>query len=208
MSITLIIIVLTVGISVYAWSNQELTQKWIFHPYSIITQHQYYRFVTSGFLHADWTHLLFNMFSFYMFAQVVERAFTQLFGTQNGIILFLLIYIGGIIVSDVYTFMKERKNRNYFALGASGGVSAIIFSSILLNPVTKIIIFPIPVGIPGFIFGLLYLVYSYFQAKRMGDNVNHDAHFYGAVFGFLLTMFIVPGALGSFLSQIQHFRIL
>jgi len=207
MSVTIILIVLTVGISIYAWSNESLMQKWIFHPYSVAQNYQYYRFVTSGFLHADWAHLLFNMFSFYMFAQVVEQIFIQITNPQIGILLFVLIYIGGIIVSDIYTFIKERKNRNYFSLGASGGVSAIIFSSILLNPLTEIGILLIPVGIPGFIFGFLYLMYSYFQAKRMGDNVNHDAHFYGAVYGFLLTMLIVPGALGSFFSQIQNYRM-
>jgi membrane associated rhomboid family serine protease len=204
MSVTLILIILTAGISIYAWSNQELMQKWIFHPYSVRKKHEYYRFITSGFLHADWTHLLFNMFSFYMFAQVVEQVFTGIHGPQVGIVLFLLVYIGGIIVSDIYTFFKEHKNFNYHSLGASGGVSAIIFSSILLNPLTKIIIFPIPVGIPGFIFGGLYLVYSYYQAKRMGDNVNHDAHFYGALFGFLVTFLLVPGALGNFIQQIQQ----
>ena len=204
MSVTLILIVLTVGISIYAWSNQDLMHKWIFHPYSVRKKHEYYRFITSGFLHADWTHLLFNMFSFYMFAQVVEQIFSGVHGPQQGTLYFLLVYLGGIVVSDIYTFLKEHKNYQYHSLGASGGVSAIIFSSILLNPLTKIMIFPIPVGIPGFIFGVLYLVYSYFQAKRMGDNVNHDAHFYGAVFGFLVTFFLVPGALGNFISQIQQ----
>ena len=204
MSVTLILIILTAGISIYAWSNQDLMQKWIFHPYSVRKRHEYYRFVTSGFLHADWTHLLFNMFSFYMFAQVVEQVFIGIHGPEVGIALFLLVYLGGIIVSDIYTFLKEHKNFNYHSLGASGGVSAIIFSSILLNPLTKIIIFPIPVGIPGFIFGGLYLLYSYYQAKRMGDNVNHDAHFYGAIFGFLVTFLLVPGALGNFIQQIQQ----
>lgn len=204
MSVTLILIILTAGISIYAWSNQDLMQKWIFHPYSVRKRHEYYRFVTSGFLHADWTHLLFNMFSFYMFAQVVEQVFIGIHGPEVGIALFLLVYLGGIVVSDIYTFLKEHKNFNYHSLGASGGVSAIIFSSILLNPLTKIIIFPIPVGIPGFIFGGLYLLYSYYQAKRMGDNVNHDAHFYGAIFGFLVTFLLVPGALGNFIQQIQQ----
>ena len=204
MSVTLILIILTAGISIYAWSNQDLMQKWIFHPYSVRKRHEYYRFVTSGFLHADWTHLLFNMFSFYMFAQVVEQVFIGIHGPEVGIALFLLVYIGGIVVSEIYTFLKEHKNFNYHSLGASGGVSAIIFSSILLNPLTKIIIFPIPVGIPGFIFGGLYLLYSYYQAKRMGDNVNHDAHFYGAIFGFLVTFLLVPGALGNFIQQIQQ----
>jgi membrane associated rhomboid family serine protease len=204
MSVTLILIILTAGISIYAWSNQDLMQKWIFHPYSVRKRHEYYRFVTSGFLHADWTHLLFNMFSFYMFAQVVEQVFIGIHGPEVGIALFLLVYLGGIVVSDIYTYLKEHKNFNYHSLGASGGVSAIIFSSILLNPLTKIIIFPIPVGIPGFIFGGLYLLYSYYQAKRMGDNVNHDAHFYGAIFGFLVTFLLVPGALGNFIQQIQQ----
>jgi membrane associated rhomboid family serine protease len=204
MSVTLILIIVTAGISIYAWSNQDLMQKWIFHPYSVRKRHEYYRFVTSGFLHADWTHLLFNMFSFYMFAQVVEQVFIGIHGPEVGIALFLLVYLGGIVVSDIYTFLKEHKNFNYHSLGASGGVSAIIFSSILLNPLTKIIIFPIPVGIPGFIFGGLYLLYSYYQAKRMGDNVNHDAHFYGAIFGFLVTFLLVPGAMGNFIQQIQQ----
>ena len=204
MSVTLILIILTAGISIYAWSNQDLMQKWIFHPYSVRKRHEYYRFVTSGFLHADWTHLLLNMFSIYMFAQVVEQVFIGIHWPEVGIALFLLVYIGGIVVSDIYTFLIEHKNFNYHSLGASGGVSAIIFSSILLNPLTKIIIFPIPVGIPGFIFGGLYLLYSYYQAKRMGDNVNHDAHFYGAIFGFLVTFLLVPGALGNFIQQIQQ----
>jgi len=207
MTLTLILIILTVGISMYAWSNQELMNNWIFHPYSVAKKHQYYRFITSGFLHADWTHLLFNMFSFYMFAQVVEVRLNSIYGMQKAGLFFLMIYIGGIIVSDIYTFFKERNNRNYQALGASGGVSAIIFASILLNPLSKIIIFPVPFGIPGFVFGFLYLIYSYFQAKRMGDNINHDAHFYGAVFGFLLAIFLVPGSLPEFIGQIQHWRI-
>ena len=207
MSITIILILLTVGISMYAWSNQDLMSKWIFHPFSVAKYHQYYRFITSGFLHADWTHLLFNMFAFYMFGQVVEQILTQYHGPQTGLLFYLLIYIGGIIVADIYTYFKEHKNFDYRALGASGGVSAIIFSSILLNPLSEIIIFPIPIGIKGFIFGILYLIYSYYQAKRMGDNVNHDAHFYGAVYGFVLTIFLVPGALGNFFSQIQTWQI-
>jgi membrane associated rhomboid family serine protease len=121
MSVTLILIIITVGISIYAWSNQELLQKWIFHPYSVRKKHEYYRFITSGFLHADWTHLLFNMFSFFMFDQVVEHIFTGIHGAQNGVLFFLLVYIGGIIVSDIYTFFKQHKNYNYHSLGASGG---------------------------------------------------------------------------------------
>ncbi|WP_026462376.1 rhomboid family intramembrane serine protease [Adhaeribacter aquaticus] len=207
MSITFIIIILTVGVSLYAWKNESFLRSLIFHPFSVSKKHQYYRFVTSGFLHADWTHLLFNMFSFYMFAQVVENLLLNFHGQGQGLLLFLLIYIGGIIVSDIYTFFKQRKNFDYYALGASGGVSAIIFSSILINPLNSIIIFPVPIPIKGFIFGFLYLIYSYFQGRRMGDNINHDAHFYGAIYGFVLTNFLVPGAFENFVSQIANWRM-
>jgi membrane associated rhomboid family serine protease len=204
MSVTLILIIITVGISIYAWSNQELFEKLKFHPYSVRKKHEYYRFITSGFIHADWAHLLFNMFSFYSFGQVIEYVFSGLYGPRTGPLLFLLLYIIGIIAADIYTFIKENQNYGYRSLGASGGVSAIIFSSILLNPLSKIIIFPIPVGIPGFIFGGLYLLYSHYQAKRMEGNVSHDSHFYGAVFGLLATIFLVPNALENFILQIQQ----
>jgi membrane associated rhomboid family serine protease len=203
MSVTIILILLTVGISIYAWSNPDLMHKWIFHPFSVSKYHQYYRFITSGFLHADWGHLLFNMFSFYMFARIVEQELINYHNQTAVILLFLLIYIGGIIVSDIYTYFKQRNNFDYRALGASGGVSAIIFSSILLEPFSGIGIFPIPFPIWGFVFGFLYLIYSYYQSKRMGDNVNHDAHFYGAIYGFVLTIFLVPNALQEFIHDIQ-----
>lgn len=203
MSVTFILIIITVGISVYAWSNPEFMAKWIFHPVSIAKHNEYYRFITSGFLHADWGHLFFNMFSFYMFASYVEQNFKEVHDKNMGILLFLLVYIGGIIVADIYTFIKEKGNYAYRGLGASGGVSAIIFSSILLNPLNNIYLIFIPIGIPGFLFGVLYLMYCYFQAKRMGDNINHDAHFYGALYGFVLTIFLIPGSLLDFFEQVK-----
>ena len=190
----------------YAWSNEDLLRKWIFHPFYVNKNHQYYRFITSGFLHADWIHLFFNMLTLYFFGDIVETVFVYHYGPQIGILLYLLIYFGGMIVADIPSYIKHKKDYDYRALGASGAVSAIIFSSILFSPTREICLYAF-ICMPGFIFGLLYLIYSYYQGKRMGDNINHDAHFYGAVFGFILTIVLVPGAFGSFVQKIMHWGI-
>jgi membrane associated rhomboid family serine protease len=206
----LILIGLTVAISVYAWSKQELLDSWILHPYHMARDNsQWYRFLTSGFLHADIAHLFFNMFAFYSFSPVVLRTLAQSYGVTAGIGLFLLLYLGAIVLSDLPTYFRHRDDRNYRSLGASGGVSAVLFASILLFPVSPggggIIIFPIPFPIQPFLFGILYLVYSWYMGRRQGDNINHDAHFYGALFGVLLMLLLVPGAAPSFLQQVSAF---
>lgn len=166
----------------------------------------WYRFLTSGFLHADFTHLFFNMFTLFFFGQAVEQTFGILFGPTTGILLYLLIYLGGIIVSDIPTFLKHRNDPSYRALGASGGVASVVFSSILFYPTQDICLYAI-LCIPGFILGVLYLMYSYFSAQRMAGNINHDAHFYGAVYGFVLSLVLVPQALANFFEQISNWRL-
>jgi membrane associated rhomboid family serine protease len=193
-SITLIVILISVAASIYAWKNPEIYHKWMMNPYRVNRNNEYYRFITSGFIHADYTHLFFNMFSLFFFAQVVENIM--------GIFNFLILYIIGIIVSDLPTYFKYKNSPHYNSLGASGGVSSVIFASILLNPLEKIYIFFIPVGIPGFIYGLLFLGFCYYMSKRGGDNINHSAHFYGSVFGLVYTAVILPWALGNFIEQI------
>lgn len=207
MSITLILIIVTVGISVYAWSNENLMHSWIFHPFYVNKKHQYYRFLTSGFLHADWMHLFFNMLTLYFFGEIVETVFVFHYGKEVGLLLYLFIYFGGMIVADIPSYFKHRKDYDYRALGASGAVSAIIFSSIIFSPTREICLYAF-ICMPGFIFGLLYLIYSYYQGKRMGDNINHDAHLYGALFGFILTILIVPGSFGNFVQKIMQWGIL
>ena len=206
MSVTLILIIITVGISLYAWKNESLLHKWIFQPYAVQRDNSWYRFVTSGFLHADFTHLFFNMFTFFFFGNNVEYTFKAIFGETTGILVYLLIYIGAIVVSDIPTFFKHRNDPPYRALGASGGVAAIVFSSILFYPTQDICLYAI-LCIPGFILGILYLVYSYYSGKKMGDNINHDAHFYGAVYGFVLSLILVPQALPNFFSEIANWRM-
>lgn len=206
MSVTLILIIITVGISIYAWQNQSLMHQWIFQPYAVQRDNSWYRFITSGFLHADFTHLFFNMFTFFFFGNNVEHTFKAIFGETTGILVYLLIYIGAIVVSDIPTFFKHRNDPPYRALGASGGVAAIVFSSILFYPTQDICLYAV-LCIPGFILGVLYLVYSYYSGKKMGDNINHDAHFYGAVYGFVLSLILVPQALPNFFSEIASWRM-
>ncbi|UYZ65232.1 rhomboid family intramembrane serine protease [Hymenobacter weizhouensis] len=205
MSPTLVLTILTCGISLYAWSNQELLNSWILDPYRVKRSNEWYRFLTSGFLHADWGHLLFNMLAFYSFSRVVESIYTQVFGPTTGLLLFLLLYLGGIILSDIPTYLRHRDDPGYRSLGASGGVASVLFAAILFNPTGGILIFPIPFEIPGFIFGLLYLAYSYYMGQRRGDNINHDAHFYGALYGIVLTLILIPRVGPLFWEQIRDF---
>jgi membrane associated rhomboid family serine protease len=149
------------------------------------------------------------MFAFYSFSPVVLGRLAEGYGRGAGIGLFLLLYLGGIILSDLPTYFHHRDDRNYRSLGASGGVSSVLFASILLFPVSAggggIIIFPIPFPIQPFLFGILYLVYSWYMGRRQGDNINHDAHFYGALFGVLLMLLLVPGAAPAFAQQVGEF---
>ncbi|WP_231862311.1 rhomboid family intramembrane serine protease [Rufibacter sp. DG15C] len=201
-SITIILILITVGVSIYAWRNQNLMENWVHHPQSVAQHNEWWRLLTSGFLHADFGHLFFNMFSFYMFGGVVEQYFMAIFGSTLGIVLYLTLYLGAIVLSDLPTYFKHKNDRNYYSLGASGGVAAIIFSSIYFNPTSEMIIFPIPLPIKGYIFGALYLIYSYYQARRAGDGINHSAHFYGALFGVVFTVGMVPEYFPRFLELI------
>ncbi|OON71187.1 rhomboid family intramembrane serine protease [Hymenobacter sp. CRA2] len=206
MNPVLILIALTCGISIYAWNNHSLLDRWIFSPYRVRQHHEWYRFLTSGFLHADFMHLFFNMFAFYSFGQLVLGRFINESGVLYGLLTFLLLYLGGIILSDVPTYLRHNKDAQYRSLGASGGVASVVFASVLLFPVSErggIYIFPIPFPIQPFLFGFLYLAYSYFQGRRSGDNINHDAHFYGALYGVLLTSLLHPTAILEFWQQIS-----
>ncbi|MCC9165355.1 rhomboid family intramembrane serine protease [Pontibacter harenae] len=206
MSVTIILIIITVGISWYAWQNADIMHKWIFQPYAVQRDNSWYRFITSGFLHADFTHLLFNMLTLFFFGDAVEMTFSMIFGPTTGILLYLLVYLGGIIVADIPTYIKHRNNPVYRALGASGGVSSVVFASILFYPTNNICLYFL-LCLPGFILGVLYIMYSYYQDKRMGDNVNHSAHLVGALYGFVLSLILVPQALPNFFEQISNWRM-
>lgn len=204
--ITYILIAITVGVSFLAWNQKQLFAKLMMNPYDISHRKQYYRFITSGFIHKDHMHLLLNMFSFYFFGLAVERVFAVLFG-ESGAIYFVVLYLAAIVVSDLPTFFKQKNNPNYNSLGASGGVSAIIFAFIIFQPLQLICIY-IALCMPGFILGTLYIAFSYYQGRKSNDNINHDAHLYGALFGLIFCAIVYPAALPQFIEQIRDWEFL
>ncbi|UXP33529.1 rhomboid family intramembrane serine protease [Reichenbachiella agarivorans] len=204
MSITLVLIIITVAISYYSFQNTSMQYKLMMNPVRITEDKQWYRLISSGFVHSNWTHLGFNMFTFFFFGRLVERIFIALKG-EAGIFYFIGFYILAIILSDLPSLFKHRGNPRYNSLGASGGVSAMVFSSILFFPTNDICLYGF-ICIPGFILGVLYLIYSYMKGKNMSDNVNHDAHIYGAIFGLVFSVIMEPGVLQSFVAEIANWR--
>lgn len=203
MYITWIFILITCAISIPAFSNHELFSKLRFNPFIIRETRQWYRFFTYGVLHADWTHLLINMFVLYSFGTNVELMMNVVFGVK-GNLYYVLLYVGGIFLSVVPSFEKHKNDSWYNAVGASGAVSAIVFSSIIFAPNSKIYLFLIPFPIPAAVFGLLYLVYSAYMSRRASDNIGHDAHFWGAVFGVLFTIALKPSLFLEFVQQLSN----
>lgn len=188
----------TVAITFIAWNYMPQWQHaGMLRPYFTFREGRWYQLLTSGFLHADGNHLLFNMITFFFFAPAMERVL----GTP----LFVILYLTGIIVSGLPTLFRHRDNPNYASLGASGGVEAVLFAYILLFPLSNLYIFFIPFGIPAIVFGVLFMGYSYYEAKKQRDNVNHEAHIAGAVYGILFTILTVPNAINYFLEAIGVF---
>ncbi|MBK8142191.1 MAG: rhomboid family intramembrane serine protease [Chitinophagaceae bacterium] len=184
LSITLIIIIITVIISFSAFSNQKIIDDLIFYPPAVTKQNQWYRFITCGLIHADVPHLIFNMFSLYMFGEFVERSFASpILFAEKGKFMYLGMYIVALFVCLIPTFIRHRNDYYYRSLGASGAVSAVVFAGILFDPTAKLGFFFIPPIIPGYIFGPVYLIASTYLEKQAKDNVNHSAHIWGALFG-------------------------
>ncbi|WP_339923971.1 rhomboid family intramembrane serine protease [uncultured Cyclobacterium sp.] len=206
LSLTLIIIIITCLISYYGWKNPEFINKQLFTPYLIKREGSYGRFLFSGFIHKDGTHLLFNMFTFFFFGNVVESYLTYMFGFEMGVVAYLAFYLLAIVIADIPTYLKEQDNPAYHALGASGGTSATVFASIILMPLSDICIFGI-FCLPGFILGILFLGYAFYKGRAGGDNINHDAHFYGAVFGIVVIVLISPENGLQFWEQIKSFSL-
>ena len=206
LSATVLIIALTVLTSYLAWQKHNLSERWMFTPYQIQKKNQWDRFILSGFIHKDGTHLLFNMFTFYFFGRVVESFLMIKFGQAAGIGMYLLFYVGAIVVADIPTYFKHQTHSYYRALGASGGVAATVFGSIILMPLSDICLFGL-LCLPGFALGVLFLIYSIVQSKKGGDGINHDAHLYGALFGIAFILIVSPQSALNFIDQIKSFRI-
>ena len=199
--ITYLIIGITVVVSVIAFQRRDIFNQLKFNAYDIKHFKKYYRFLSYGLVHADWMHLAINMFVLYSFGDIVSQFFDHYFGLK-GNVYFLLLYLGGLAFSTLFDFGKYKDDPYYNAVGASGAVAAIVFSSILLYPAGKIFLFFIPIGIPAPLFGILYLGYSVYMGKRGTDNIGHSAHFWGAIYGLIFTVAIKPE---FFMLFIQHY---
>ncbi|MGB0166515.1 MAG: rhomboid family intramembrane serine protease [Luteibaculum sp.] len=192
-------------VSLSALSNQDLIRRLSFSPYAIIQQGQWYRFLSHVLVHGSFAHLFINLFVFYSFGRFVLGAFQAIKGPTFGSILFYFMLIGAAIFSSLKAFSKHKEDSSYHAIGASGVVSAVLFSFVLMQPLNSIYLFFIPIPIPAFIFGSVYLAYEYWMDKKSSDHVAHDAHFFGALFGILFTVFLDFSILSSFFSQIGQF---
>ena len=197
-SLTLVIVAVTVLVSWRAFNDRTLLERLILWPPAVERRKQYDRLLGYGFVHADWMHLLFNMITLWSFGTAVERAFSQMI-TPAGYVLF---YLSAIVIAILPTYLRHRHDARYRSLGASGGVSAVLFASILFDPWTRLIIFPIPLPIPAFVFALLYVGYSIWMDRRGGDNVNHSAHLWGAAYGVIFTLLLEPRVAGHFVRSL------
>tara|TARA_B100000963_G_C22310554_1_gene529837 strand:+ start:15 stop:641 length:627 start_codon:yes stop_codon:yes gene_type:complete len=199
---TYVIMAVTSIVSYAAFQDSSLKWRFMFNAFEIRRKKEWYRFFSHGLIHADWIHLGLNIYVLYLFGSKVEYEYVKEFGLVRGIVNYLLLYIGGLAVSSFYSYAKHQGNSQYNALGASGAVSAVVFASIALFPMDRLGIIIIPFYIPGVIFGALYLLYSNYMAKKKLDNIGHDAHFWGAVFGFVITFVFDLKRINTFISEI------
>jgi membrane associated rhomboid family serine protease len=199
-SYTVIIVVITALISFIAFSNSKVMDSLIFWPPAVSMRHEYWRFVTCGLIHADFMHLLFNMFTLYFFGKGLENLYMGELGLQH--YYFLLLYILALIVANIPTYLKRKDDYSYRSLGASGAVCAVVFAVVLIKPWSEIYLYGI--RMPALIYALLFMGYSIYMSKRGGDNVNHDAHIWGAVFGIVFTICADHEVAGNFVNAMMH----
>jgi len=203
-NVTLGIIILTGIISYKAFADRAFFERFKHHPYSENKNKEFLRMLSSGFLHGGWAHLIFNVYVLLMFGNIVEEYFVEEFGTTFGRVLYLLMYLTCIIAANIPSYFKHKENPHYGAIGASGAVSGVIFISILFRPMSGIGIIFIPLYIPAFIFGILYLIYSSWASRNQDSRIGHDAHFYGALYGMVFIILLHPQIIPEFISKIAE----
>ena len=196
MIVTLLLIAATFVLSMSAFNQRNLGLSLAMWPSLVHRKHQYYRFISYGFVHADMQHLLFNMITLFFFGRVVE----QLLGSFIGPFGFALFYLTAIGISIVPSYLQHRHDPQYLSIGASGAVSAVLFSFIMFQPWATIYVFFIP--FPAIVYAVLYIAFTIYMDRRGKDNINHSAHLWGAAYGVLVTLAVVPGVLPLFLSQL------
>lgn len=203
--ITYILIAANAIFSIIGFSNHGLVDKTIMWPYRVKRENQYYRFITSGFLHADWIHLFFNMFTLYFFGAAVETYF-KIYGL-GGNISYLVLYFISMIVADIPSYVKHKDDYGYRSLGASGAVSAVVFGAIVFDPWSRVYLYG-AIGISFAVYAVLFIIYCVYMGKQSRDNVNHDAHLWGAVFGLVFTLVLIsafqPDMFDQVIEKLKH----
>ena len=195
--VALFICLLTIATSLYTlYVNHDLFRMFLLHPYSLVRQKRYYTALSHGLIHGDMAHLIFNMLSFYFFAFPLEP--------RIGHWQFLLLYVVSLALSDATTIIKRRNDPSYTCLGASGAVTAVIFSYIIYDPGCRIYFMFIPIGVPGPLYAVLYIALSYYAARNQQGHINHEAHLWGGISGLLITLALDPGAYGRFFDIVRE----
>jgi membrane associated rhomboid family serine protease len=224
-NVTLLIIIATVITSIAAFNNQAITNKLIFYPPAVSQRNEWYRFFSCGLIHANIPHLIFNMYALYLFGSGqqyigldglkhstgVESFFAEVFG-KAGYLLYFVMYAGAVGICMLPSYSKNKDNYHYRSLGASGGVSAVVFAKIVLDPLNGIGLIFIPVFIAGFLFGIIYLLISWQLDKSNNKTINHSAHIWGSVFGavFIIAICEISGKyplLSQLIDQIKNMRL-
>ncbi|QGW65491.1 rhomboid family intramembrane serine protease [Lysobacter soli] len=195
--LTFALIAVTVLVSWLAFERPALLDRLILWPPAIDRKKQYDRLLTHGFIHADWSHLLFNMITLYFFGREIERVMAELVGPLG----FVLFYLSAIVIAILPTYLRHRHDPTYRSLGASGAVSAVLFAFILLQPWALIFVFFLPM--PAILYAVMYIGYSIYMDKRGGDNINHSAHISGAIYGVLFMLLMEPRFGGAFLQRLM-----
>jgi membrane associated rhomboid family serine protease len=203
--VTIALIVANVIFSMIGFSNAAMVDKTIMWPYRVLREKQYFRFISSGFLHADFMHLFFNMFTLFFFGRNIEIIFSD--AGLGGKFAYLALYFLGLIISDVPSFIKHRDNYGYRSLGASGAVSAVVFAAIVFNPWSSIYLYG-ALKISALLYAVLYIAYCMYMNKQGGDNINHDAHLWGAIFGVAFTVILIaimqPQLFTIIINELKH----
>ncbi len=202
--ITKILSIVVFAISLKGFGDLAFFEKYKHSPYNVVHHKEYYRMLTSGFLHGSYVHLFINLFVFWQFGQFVEvNIFYYVFGNKIGAIVYLLLVLLAVIAGNIHSTIKQKNNPYYGSIGLSGAVSAILFAYVLLDPWSKIYLYAL-IPIHTVVAAVLYLLYSQWASKNSNDNVDHSAHFYGALFGLLYTVIVYPPIVPYFMDRLVN----
>ncbi len=201
MSISIALCIVTGLISYQGFQNRSIVEKLKHHPTTEHQNKEYYRMLSSGFVHGGWLHLIINLFVLWQFGPVVEYEYQRIFGLVLGPLMFLFMYLSAIVIADIPTYIKHKNNPSFAAIGASGAVSGVVFAYILFHPWAQLALYGI-IPFRAILGGIAYLVYSSWASKNRSDGIDHSAHFTGAMYGMLFTMVLCPDVAQSFISEL------